>query len=195
MDKISKALLAAAIFIIPLLALAAGEKPASFSTYVDGSGSISPPKYFRNTWAHLGTWVVTSRAPMPGAESAHTTPGAGLHDVYAQPESVKAYQKTGRWPDGTVIVKEVRAISWDDLPTGHVMYAGDRAECFVMVKDAKGRFKGNLHWGDGWGWALFRSADPKKNVSTGYKTDCMGCHEVAKDTDRVFVNGYPTLRK
>jgi len=195
MNKISKALLAAAIFIIPLLALAAGEKPASFSTYVDGSGSISPPKYFRNTWAHLGTWVVTSRAPMPGAESAHTTPGAGLHDVYAQPESVKAYQKTGRWPDGTVIVKEVRAINWDDLPTGHVMYAGDRAECFVMVKDAKGRFKGNPHWGDGWGWALFRSADPKKNVSTGYKTDCMGCHEVAKDTDRVFVNGYPTLRK
>ena len=195
MDKISKALLAAAIFIIPLLALAAGEKPASFSTYVDGNGSISPPKYFRNTWAHLGTWVVTSRAPMPGAESAHTTPGAGLHDVYAQPESVKAYQKTGRWPDGTVIVKEVRAISWDDLPTGHVMYAGDRAECFVMVKDAKGRFKDNPNWGDGWGWALFRSADPKKNVSTGYKTDCMGCHEVAKDTDRVFVNGYPTLRK
>ena len=195
MDKISKALLAAAIFIIPLLALAAGEKPASFSTYVDGSGSISPPKYFRNTWAHLGTWVATSKAPVPGAESAQTTPGAGLHDVYAQPESVKAYQKTGRWPDGTVIVKEVRAISWDDLPTGHVMYAGDRAECFVMVKDTKGRFKDNPNWGDGWGWALFRSADPKKNVSTGYKTDCMGCHEVAKDTDRVFVNGYPTLRK
>ena len=195
MNKISKALLAAAIFIIPLLALAAGEKPGSFSAYVDGNGSISPPKYFRNTWAHLGTWVVTSRAPMPGAESAHTTPGAGLHDVYAQPESVKAYQKTGRWPDGTVIVKEVRAISWDDLPTGHVMYGGDRSECFVMVKDAKGRFKDNPNWGDGWGWALFRAADPNKNVSTSYKTDCMGCHETAKDTDRVFVNGYPTLRR
>ena len=195
MKKMAKVLLAAALFIIPTLALAAGEQQGSFSTYVDGSGSISLPKDFRGNWIHLGTWVATSKAPVPGAESAQTTPGAGLHDVYTQPESVKAYQKTGRWPDGTVIVKEVRAISWDDLPTGHVMYAGDRAECFVMVKDAKGRFKGNPHWGDGWGWALFRSADPKKNVSTGYKTDCMGCHEVAKDTDRAFVNGYPTLRK
>ena len=195
MNKMTKTLLAAALFIIPLIALAAGENPGFFSTYVDGSGNISLPKDFRGNWIHLGTWVATSKAPVPGAESVQTTPGAGLHDVYAQPESVKAYQKTGRWPDGTVIVKEVRAINWDDLPTGHVMYAGDRAECFVMVKDAKGRFKGNPHWGDGWGWALFRSADPKKNVSTGYKTDCMGCHEVAKDTDRVFVNGYPTLRK
>jgi len=195
MNKMTKALLVAALFLIPLLALAAGEKQGTFSPYVDGSGSITPPKDFRIAWVHLGTWVATSKAQIPGAESVKTTPGAGLHDVYTRPESVKAYLKTGRWPDGTVIVKEVRAINWDDLPTGHVMFAGDRAECFVMVKDAKGRFKGNPHWGDGWGWALFRSADPNKNVSTDYKTDCMGCHEVAKDTDRVFGNGYPTLRK
>jgi hypothetical protein len=195
MIKMTKALLVTVLFIIPVFALAAGEKQGTFSPYVDGSGSISPPKDFRIAWVHLGTWVATSKAPVPGAESVQTTPGAGLHDVYTQPESVKAYQKTGRWPDGTVVVKEVRAISWDDLPTGHVMYAGERAECFVMVKDAKGRFKGNPHWGDGWGWALFRSADPKKNVSASYKADCMSCHEVAKDTDRVFVHGYPTLRK
>ena len=89
---------------------------------------------------------------------------------------------------------EVRAIKWDDVPTGHVMYAGENSASFVMVKDSKGRFKNNSNWGDGWGWALFKADAPKKNISTNYKNDCLGCHEVAKDTDRVFVHGYPTLK-
>jgi len=90
---------------------------------------------------------------------------------------------------------EIRTMKWDDLPTGHVIYADEPVDWFVMVKDGKGRFKNNPNWGDGWGWALFKAADPKKNVSASYKADCMSCHEVAKDTDRVFVHGYPTLRK
>ena len=194
MTKLIKAILVVALFLIPVICLSAGEKEGSFSPYVDGKGNISLPPDFRAKWVHLGTWFVTSQTALgPGLGKA--APGSGLNEVYTQPESFRAYKKTGQWPDGAVLVMEIRTMKWDDLPTGHVIYADDPADWFVMVKDGKGRFKGNPNWGDGWGWALFKAADPKKNVSASYKADCMSCHEVAKDTDRVFVHGYPTLRK
>ena len=68
------------------------------------------------------------------------------------------------------------------------------AAWFVMVKDQKGRFKGNPNWGEGWGWALFKPADPEKNVSTNYRKDSIGCHIPAKKTDWVYLQGYPTLK-
>ncbi len=195
MKKLINGILVLALFLIPIIALGASEKRGTFSPYVDGRGNITLPTDFRTGWVHLGTWVVTSKAPTPGAAgSEQPSPGPGLHDVYTQPESVKTYKKTGKWPDGTVLVKEIRTIKWDDLPTGHVIYAGETTEWFIMVQDGKGRFKDNPNWGDGWGWALFRAADLKKNISTGYKNDCLGCHEVAKDTDWVFIHGYPAVR-
>jgi len=186
----TKALLLAAILVLPaVLVLAGGGDPTSFSPWVDDKGNITLPEDYRTTWIYLGSWVATSNAPQ-----AQKGPGTGLHDAYSQPESVKAYKKDGRWPDGAVLVQEIRPILWDDLPTGHEMYAGDTTKWFVMVRDWKNRFKDNPNWGDGWGWALLMPSDPKKNVSTNYKNDCRSCHEVAMDTDWVFVQGYPTLR-
>jgi len=193
MNKKTKILVLMALLLMAVTTLGAGGKEGSFSRYVDGKGNIVLPKEIRAGWVHLGTWSVTSRAAV-GPDVAKASPGVGLHEVYTQPESLKAYKKSGKWPDGAVLVMEVRAIQWDDLSTGHVMYAGEATEWFVMVKDSKGRFKNNPNWGDGWGWAVFKAADPKKNLSKGYKNDCMSCHEPNKDTDWVHVGGYPTLR-
>jgi len=33
---------------------------------------------------------------------------------------------------------EIRALQWDDLPTGHVIVEGDVVKWLVMVKDVKG---------------------------------------------------------
>ena len=37
---------------------------------------------------------------------------------------------------------------------------------FVMIKDEKGRYPGNPLWGDGWGWALFKTDAPDKQIAT-----------------------------
>jgi hypothetical protein len=34
-----------------------------------------------------------------------------------------------------------------------------------------------------------------KTTSTNYKSDCLGCHTPAKDTDWIYSQGYPTLQK
>jgi cytochrome c len=80
------------------------------------------------------------------------------------------------------------------MATGHVVFAGEPLLWFVMVKDTEGRFPGNPNWGEEWGWALFEPPDPVKNASTDYREDCLACHEPARSTDLVYVQGYPTLR-
>ncbi len=176
-----------AIFLVGVLlvsGLHAQEKAKTFSPYVDDQGRISLPEDYRARWAYLGAWAV----PMEKA------PGRGFHDVFTQPESVESYKKAGQFPDGAVLIKEIRKINAEEMTTGKAYWAGDIVSWFVMIKDQKGRFKNNPNWGDGWGWALFQAKDPQKNVSTDFRKDCIGCHVPAKKTDWVYIQGYPTLK-
>ena len=154
-----------------------------FSPYVDAEGNISFPEDFRAKMAHLGSWFV----PEGGA--------SGFHDVYTEKESVEAYRRTGRFPDGATIVKELRAADSGTYTTGQdVRFATDGLkQWFVMIKDRQGRFKDNPNWGDGWGWALYKPGDTETNVAADYKVDCLGCHVPAKANDWVYVEAYPTL--
>ncbi len=110
---------------------------------------------------------------------------------------MEAYRKTGKFPDGATIVKELRASKSDNYTTGQgVSYASNSIkQWFVMIKDAKGRFAGNPLWGEGWGWALYKPGNKSTNISTDYKADCLGCHIPAKNKDWVYVEAYPTLQK
>lgn len=158
---------------------------SSFSAYVDGSGEISFPEGFRTSMVHLGSWFVPEG------------PASGFHDVYSEKSSAEAYRKTGKFPDGATLVKELRASHSGSYTTGNgVSYAtGELKQWFVMIKDSKGRFETSSLWGDGWGWALFKPGDKDTNVASNYKTDCLGCHQPAKDKDWVYTEAYPTLSK
>ncbi len=156
----------------------------AFSPYVDARGSISLPKDFRTRFVHLGSWAVQQQG----------APGEGFHDVYTEAASAAAFRKTGKWPDGATLVKEIRSVKSGTLTTGPAIWAGENKVWFVMVKDSKGRFTDSLNWGDGWGWALFEAKDPSKNASTSHDKDCKACHVPAQATDWVFLDGYPTLR-
>ena len=155
-----------------------------FSRYVDAQGNISRPTDFRTEFVHLGSWAVLDE------KSA----ARGMHDVYTERASAEAYRKTGKFPDGATLVKEIRAAETGAMTTGDpVMWGATPAVWFVMVKDGKGRFSGNPLWADGWGWSMYKADAPGKNVATSYEKDCKSCHIPAAQTDRVFIKGYPTL--
>ncbi|OMH36163.1 cytochrome P460 family protein [Motiliproteus sp. MSK22-1] len=158
---------------------------ASFSPYVDKDGNISLPDDFRTNMVHLGSWFV----PTGGA--------SGFHDVYTERRSVESFRKTGAFPDGATLVKELRASHSGDFTTGKgVSYATSSVkQWFIMIKDKKGRFSDNNSWGDGWGWALIKPGAENSNVSANYQQDCLGCHTPAKSQDWVYLEGYPTLNK
>ena len=173
------------IAILGLVQLSPAIAGDNFSPYVNKNGNINFPHGFRATMVHLGSWFV------PKGEAS------GFHDVYTEKETVRIYQRTGRFPDGATIVKELRTSKSGSYTTGqNVSHAtGNIKQWFVMIKDEKSRFSGNPLWGDGWGWALYKPKDKSKNITTDYKTDCRGCHIPAKDNDWVYVEAYPILLK
>ncbi len=173
-----------------LLALGLVTAPASvsaadpFSQFVDEKGQITLPAQFRVDMSHLGSFFV------PAGEAS------GFHDVYTQPSAVKAFRETGKFPDGAVLVKELRASKAGDYTTGKGVHSATSQikQWFVMVKDSTGRFPKNKIWGDGWGWALFKPDARGKNLAVDYKQDCLGCHLPAKETDLIYQHAYPTLK-
>lgn len=154
-----------------------------FSPFVDAEGTISLPPDFRLSMVHLGSWFVADGE------------ASGFHDVYTEPASAEAYRSNGVFPDGATLVKELRSHKTGSYTTGDkVSHATDGIkQWFVMVKDAEGRFPDNPLWGDGWGWALFKTSDTSVNAAADYKADCLGCHVPARATDLVYVEAYSTL--
>jgi hypothetical protein len=148
---------------------------------VDKTGNIRKPSGYRDKYEAFGAYTVLD----PKGDQMHLT--------YASPGTAELYRKTGKFADGAVLVKEVFGTDHAQLTTGDAHWASGTKVWFVMIKDAKGRYPGNPLWGDGWGWALFKSDAPDKQVATDYKKDCLGCHVPAKATDWVYVQGYPVL--
>jgi len=148
---------------------------------VDKAGNIRKPADYQDRYQAIGTYMVLS----PKANEMHVT--------YASPGAAENYRKTGKFADGTVLVKEVFATDHAQMTTGDAHWASATKVWFVMIKDEKGRYSNSPVWGDGWGWALFNSDAPAKQVATDYKKDCLGCHIPARGTDWVYVQGYPVL--
>ena len=167
----------------------------SFSGFdlVDKTGNIRKPDGYRDLYQILGTFTVFNAIPMVSGSPSEK--GGESHYTYASPGTAEYYRKTGKFPDGAVLVKEVFGNDHGKLTTGDAHWASGTKQWFVMIKDEKGRYPGNPLWGDGWGWALFKPDAPDKQVSTDYKRDCLGCHIPAQTTDWIYVQGYPVLAK
>lgn len=175
-----------AVLTLVILAGYQQVRPQSNKSYsgldlVDTAGNIRKPADYRDNYQTLGTYVVLD----PKDEQMHAT--------YASPGAAEYYRKNGKFADGTVLVKEVFGTDHAQMTTGDVHWASGTKVWFVMIKDEKGRYPGNPLWGDGWGWALFKSDAPDKQVATDYKKDCLGCHIPARTTDWVYIQGYPVL--
>ena len=153
---------------------------------VDANGNLRVPADYRAVYQFLGSWAVAADQGQGSKE---------IHVVYAAPDTIAAYRKDGRFPDGSVLVKEVFEATTAAMTTGTVSHADTLKGWFVMVKDSKNSHPPNRLWGEGWGWSWFDAANPVKTTSKDFRTDCLGCHIPAKATDWIYVSGYPGLKK
>lgn len=151
---------------------------------VDANGNLRVPANYRTSYQFLGTWAVQ--------EAPDKSPNQ-LHIVYASPGTIAAYRKHKRFPDGSVLVKEVFQTGTEPMKTGIVSRAQTLKGWFVMVKDTKDSHPGNALWGDGWAWSWFDADNPSKTTSTNYRVNCLPCHVPARATDWIYVQGYPAL--
>ena len=152
----------------------------------DALANLRVPEGYRTTYEYLGSWAIADETKT-GAKQ--------IHMVYASPGTITSYRQSGRFPDGTVLVKEVYAGSTSPMTTGIVSHAERLTGWFVMVRGDNEHRADNKLWGDGWGWSWFDADSPKKTTSTDYRTDCKGCHEPAQATEWIYTRGYPVLAR
>lgn len=136
-------------------------------------------------WVYLGTPVTPN--DMNGGEA----PFPDFHNVYMDPESFSDFEKTGKYRDGTVIVKELVSVGAKEASSGKGYFEGEFIGLEVTVKDTK-RFKdepGN--------WAYFSFGHKYPLAETIGKqpiASCNSCHAANAGGDFVFIKHYPVLR-
>jgi hypothetical protein len=155
-------------------------------------GKMKLPTGYRE-WVFLG-------APLtPNALNNGKASFPEFHNVYVEKKNFDAYQKTGKFPEGTVIVKELVLLQKptfpdgsQQAPSGRGYFEGDFNGMDVSVKDSK-RFAGT----NGWGYFTFgHHALPYEQTAAESSTaECAGCHiaNVAQ-TDMTYEQFYPVLR-
>jgi hypothetical protein len=179
---------------------AEGQESASV-LQADGTATI--PAGFRS-WVFLGAPLTPEglnngkfNCDQPGGCTKSNFPE--FHHVYVEKKNVDAYLKTGDFPEGTVIVKELTRVL-DPMfpdgsrvePSGRGYFNGALNGIDMMVKD-KTRFADS----NGWGFFTFghHPMPYEKTSQVRPVAECAGCHiaNVSK-TDMTWVQFYPLLR-
>ena len=122
-----------------------------------------------------------------------------FHHVYVNPDAFAIYKRTGVFPEGTVIVKELLLLKKGkhkdgsyNAPSGRGYFAETYNGMDVMVKDSK-RFKNTQNWGF---FNFGHNAPPyAKTAKAAPASSCSGCHKANAQKDMIFMQFYPILNK
>jgi hypothetical protein len=169
----------------------AGESPASAQDKAPAApveftadGKIKQPVGYRK-WVYIGTPVTPN--DMNDGEASFPE----FHEVYMDPESFAHYEKTGKFRDGTVLIKELSSVGSKEAPSGKGYFQGEFTGLEAAIKDSK-RFRDEP---GSWGYFSFGHEYPlKKEVAKGAVVACNDCHQKNAKTDWVFSQYYPVLR-
>ncbi|MEJ2719104.1 MAG: cytochrome P460 family protein [Deltaproteobacteria bacterium] len=164
----------------PLSASGTEGKIAKF----DKNGALIRPEGYRE-WIYVGTPITPN--DMNGGKAAFPE----FHDVYIDPVSYAHYKKTGKFRDGTVLIKELVSVGSKKAPSGKGYFMGKFIGLAVSLKDSKRYPKEPGHWA----YFLYGQSYPlKKKVKAMPTASCNACHEGAAAQDWVFTQYYPVLR-
>jgi len=137
-------------------------------------------------------WVFVGAPVTPNDMNSGKAAFPEFHHVYIDPASFAAYKKTGKFPNGTVIVKELAGVGAKSSASGSGYFAGEFSGIAATVKDAKRFAKepGN------WAYFSFMGDDGKALASAKAQPTaaCNNCHQQNAAEDWVFTQHYPVLR-
>lgn len=157
----------------------------------DADGRLLQPEGFRE-------WVFVGAPLTPHGLNDGKAGFPEYHHVYVNPDAFAVYRRTGEFPDGTVIAKELVLLQKGDFkdgskkaPSGRGYFAGDFHGMDVMVKDSR-------RFGETNGWGFFNfghQAPPYLEAAKAAPAEsCAGCHAANATKDMVFTTFYPVLR-
>jgi hypothetical protein len=138
----------------------------------DNEQAVPYPEGFR-AWQHVKSDVV-------GPAHRSFAVRGGIHHFYANSLAVGGF-RTGKFPNGAVLVDEGLFTKEGDGPAAGILLEGERRGVDVMVKD-DGLYKET----GGWGFEHFDGNSRAGRLATSEKAACFACHSRQKDRDSVF---------
>ncbi|HEY0650916.1 cytochrome P460 family protein [Phenylobacterium sp.] len=170
---------AAAALIAGLLAGSATQaqapKPAAVFT---PDGKLEFPKDYR-------TWIFLS-AGMDMTYGPNAPTGADHHmfdNVFVDRASYETFVRTGRWPEGSFFVLEIRGGQGEGSINKGGLFQTNRMAVEVHLKDKR--------YPSGWAFFGFNGEQPAQALPQ--TSACNQCHEKNAAVDTTFVQFYPTL--
>lgn len=161
--------------------LIASVAPAADGPEYTADGQLVRPANYRE-WVYLSSGLGMTYGAVK-SESSDRAPA--FDNVFVNSAAYKAFLQTGKWPDKTMFVLEVRSSGSKASINKDGRFQTDRVGLSAEVKD-QARFPGK--------WAFFGfsqdSAAGKMIPTTGA---CYSCHSKNGAVDNTFVQFYPTL--
>jgi len=150
-------------------------------------GELIKPEGYRE-WIFVGTPVT------PNDMNNGKAPFPEFHNVYIDPVSYKHYKDTGKFRQGTILVKELVSVGSKKAASGNGYFEGDFIGLEATIKDSKifPKEPGN------WAYFSFSKPDhtlPVNDTATAFPAAaCNACHDASAAEDWVFTQYYPVLR-
>jgi hypothetical protein len=171
---------AAAALAVSVALAKAPEALAPAGAQFNEKGELLFPTDYRS-W----TFVTAGHAMSYNATANAASPEGPFDNVFVNPAAYAAFLETGHWPEGTILVLEIRgSMSKGSINKSGAFQSGAPLATEVHVRDSK-RFKG------GWGFFGFDGQNPATMI--GYDASCYACHQANAAVDTTFVQFYPTL--
>lgn len=115
-----------------------------------------------------------------------------FHNVYIEPVAFAHFVKTGQFPNGTMIAKELLSVGATEAVSGNGYFQGEFQGLEFTVKDTE-RFPDEP---GGWTYYSFGHQLPYADVAKAFPTEsCAACHEAVAEYDMVFLQYYPILKE
>lgn len=142
-----------------------------------GDGQLTLPADYRE-WTFL-----SSGLGMTYSMSMQMAPS--FTNVFVNPAAYRSFLTTGKWPDKTMLVLEVRASASKGSINKGGSFQSDLLGIEAEVKDSA-KFPGN-------GWAFFGFGKSSTAKMLAPSEACYACHAEHGAVDNTFVQFYPVL--
>jgi hypothetical protein len=161
------------------------QQPAADGAVYTADGHVVRPADYRE-WIFLSSGLGMTYGP----EQPATGRPPLFDNVFVNRESYAAFMRTGRWPERTMFILELRRGESNVSINNGGRTQGDVVGVEAAVKDTS-------RYADRGGWGYFnlgagsnaRSSAPVLDASAS----CYGCHQANAAVENTFVQFYPTL--
>jgi hypothetical protein len=161
----------------------AGDAQSAAFTY-DKDGHFVVPQNYRE-WVFLSSGIDMVYGPKGAMNMGHSM----FDNVFVNRDAYRDFLETGRWPDKTAFVLEIRGAETNvSINHGGHSQGAEVMGTEVHVRDTS-RFQKSG------GWAFFDVDDAGKGKLIPETADCYSCHQAHGAVDTTFTQFYPTMLK